>query len=93
MKDKSKEEKQISRRGILPILGGGLLIPFLGFGNSIDDDKNEITDDITDDNEYQTLLKPDGTSVKVKVSTVKKSKVIKKNISNSSLLKWLGRKL
>jgi len=89
MKNKSREEKQISRRGILPILGGGLLIPFLGFGNSIDNDKN----DITDDSEYQTLLKPDGTSVKVKVSTLKKSKVIKKNISNSSLLKWLGRKL
>ena len=89
MKNKSREEKQISRRGILPILGGGLLIPFLGFGNSIDDDEN----DITDDSEYQTLLKPDGTSVKVKVSTLKKSKVIKKNISNSSLLKWLGRKL
>ena len=89
MKNKSREEKQISRRGILPILGGGLLIPFLGFGNSIDDDKN----DITDDSEYQTLLKPDGTSVKVKVSTLKKSKVIKKNISNGSLLKWLGRKL
>ncbi|MFK5879648.1 MAG: hypothetical protein QM478_09155 [Flavobacteriaceae bacterium] len=89
MKNKSREEKQISRRGILPILGGGLLIPFLGFGNSIEGDKN----DITDDSEYQTLLKPDGTSVKVKVSTLKKSKVIKKNISNSSLLKWLGRKL
>ena len=89
MKNNSREEKQISRRGILPILGGGLLIPFLGFGNSIDDDEN----DITDDSEYQTLLKPDGTSVKVKVSTLKKSKVIKKNISNGSLLKWLGRKL
>ena len=89
MKNKSRKEKQISRRSILPILGGGLLIPFLGFGNSIDEDKN----DITDDTEYQTLLKPDGTSVKVKVSTLKKSKVIKKNISNNSLLKWLDRKL
>ena len=89
MKNKSREEKQISRRNILPILGGGLLIPFLGFGNSIDEDKN----DITDDTEYQTLLKPDGTSVKVKLSTLKKSKVVKKNISNNSLLKWLGRKL
>lgn len=90
MKNTSREKKQISRRGILPILGGGLLIPFLGFGNSIDDDSEN---DITDDSEYQTLLKPDGTSVKVKVSTLKKSKVIKKNISNGSLLKWLGRKL
>jgi len=89
MKNKSREEKQISRRGVLPILGGGLLIPFLGFGNSIDDDENNVTDN----SEYQILLKPDGTSVKVKVSTLLKSKVIKKNISNSSLLKWLGRKL
>ena len=89
MKNNSQEEKQISRRNMLPLLGGGLLIPFLGFGNSTDDVKN----DISDDSEYQTLLKPDGTSVKVKISTLKKSKVIKKNISNNSLLKWLGRKL
>ena len=34
MKKKSRKEAQISRRGILPLLGGGLLIPFLGFGNS-----------------------------------------------------------
>ncbi len=88
MKNKSRKGKQISRRGVLPILGSSLLIPFLGFGNS-KDDKN-----LTDENEeYQTLLKPDGTVVKVKVSTLKKSKIIKKNISNNSLLNWLGRKL
>lgn len=86
--EKSRKEKQISRRGILPILGGGLLIPFLGFGNTFEDEKSS-----TDENEeYQTLLKPDGTSVKVKVSTLKKAKIVKKNISNNSLLNWLGRK-
>ena len=88
MKNKSRKGKQISRRGVLPILGSSLLIPFLGFGNSKGDEN------LTDENEeYQTLLKPDGTIVKVKVSTLKKSKIIKKNISNNSLLNWLGRKL
>ena len=87
MKDNTRKGKQISRRGILPILGSALLLPFLGFGKS-------TTNIITDPNEeYQTLLKPDGTTVKVKVSTLKKSKIIKKNISNKSFLDWLGRKL
>lgn len=88
MKDKTRKEKQISRRGFLPILGSGLLIPFLGFGNSVTNDK--ILSD--KEEEFQTLLKPDGTTVKVKISALKKSKVIKKNISNKSFLNWLGKK-
>ena len=89
-KNEIGKERKISRRGFLPFLGGSLLIPLLGFGNSeIKDaeiDKNEGED------EYQTLLKPDGTTVKVKTSAVKKAKVVEKNISNKSLLNWLGKK-
>ena len=88
MKKESSKGKQISRRGILPILGSSLLMPFLGFGNSITDETID-----TQEEEYQTLLKPDGTTVKVKVSALKKSKVVKKNISNKSFLNWLGKKL
>lgn len=88
MEDKSKQRK-ISRRSIFPLLGGALLIPFLGTASPSDD---SIKSDEKDE-EYQTLLKPDGTTVKVKVSTLKKSKVIKKNISNKSLFTWLGKKL
>lgn len=88
MKNKSSEESKISRRSILPILGGGLLLPFLSFGNTPIEGVSD-----PDDEEYQTLLKPDGTTVKVKVSTIKKSKVVKKNISNTSFLNWLGKKL
>ena len=88
MDNKPRKGRKISRRGILPILGSSLLIPFLGFTKPIND---EI---ISAENEdYQTLLKPDGTTVKVKVSTLKKSKIIKKNISNKSFLNWLGKKL
>ena len=87
MKDNTRKGKQISRRGILPIIGSTLLIPFLGFGNST------TQETVGPEEEYRTLLKPDGTAVKVKVSAIKKSKIIKENISNKSLLNWLGRKL
>ena len=86
MKDKSRKGTKISRRGMLPLLGGGLLIPFLGFSNS-------VTNSIPEGEEYTTLLKADGTAVKVKTSTLNKSKIVKKNISNKSFLNWLGKKL
>ena len=89
MKNKSRKGAKISRRGMLPLLGGGLLIPFLGFSNS-EDNTNIIPED---DEEYTTLLKADGTAVKVKTSTLNKSKIVKKNISNKSFLNWLGKKL
>ena len=88
MKKKSKKGGSISRRGVLPILGSSLLVPFLGFGSP----KEQLLS-TSNDEEYQTLLKPDGSTVKVKVSAIKNSKVIKKNMSNKSLLSWLGRKL
>ena len=90
MLDKSKKGVNISRRNILPILGSGLLIPFLGFGNTETDVPEQ--NDLDDNEEYQTLLKADGTTVKVKVSTLKKSTVVKKNITNKSFLNWLGKK-
>lgn len=88
MKNESGKGKLISRRGILPILGTTFLIPFLGFGTA-----NISEPSSPEDEEYQTLLKPDGTTVKVKVSALKKSKVVKKNLSNTSFLSWLGKKL
>ena len=87
MKDKSSKGKKISRRSVLPILGGSLFLPFLGFGST---NTNEAP--IDKDEEYQTLLKPDGTTVKVKTSILKKSKIVKKNVSNKSLLNWIGKK-
>lgn len=88
MKDQpSGKDNKISRRGMLPLLGSGFLIPFLGFGKT-----NIVETSTAEEDEYQTLLKPDGTAVKVKVSTLKKSKVVKKNLSNSSLLQWLNKK-
>ncbi len=91
MSNKSKKGIQISRRGMLPILGSSLLLPFLGFSKTLDNGKSISKDEAKE--EYQTLLKPDGTAVKVKISTLKKSKVIKKNLSNRSFLKWLGKKI
>ena len=88
MKQKSKYEEKLSRRHFFPLVGSSLLIPFLGFGeNDLDKSTNSNND------EFETLLKPDGTTVKVRVKTVKESKVIKKKVSNKSLLKWLNKKL
>jgi hypothetical protein len=88
MKDQARKGKQISRRGMIPILGSTLLIPLLGFGNTNNDET-----EVSKDEEYKTLLRADGTTVKVRTSTLKKSKVVKENVSNKSLLKWLGKKL
>ena len=68
---------------MLPILGGSFLIPLLGFGKT--------AQDIAEEEDYETLLKPDGKTVKVKKSVVKQSKVVKENVSNKTFLKWLGK--
>lgn len=67
-------------------MGSSFLLPFLGLAQA-----PEVQDQ-TDDAEYEILLKPDGTPVKVRKSTLKQSKVVQKNISNKSFLKWLGLK-
>lgn len=89
MQKETGKGKQITRRGLLPILGSSLLIPFLGF--SITETNEEIPLKGKEE-EYQILLKKDGTTVKVKMSTINKSKVVKQNISNSSFFSWLGKK-
>lgn len=88
MKDKSKNRHKISRRRILPILGGTFLMPFFGFNQ-----QHSTVADHPEEEEYETLLKPDGTTVKVKVSALKSSRIVKKNISNTSFLHWLGKKM
>jgi hypothetical protein len=89
MENKSKKGRTVSRRGILPLLGSTLLIPFLGFSKSFPN-ANALSQE--NDDEYQTLLRPDGTTVKVKKSVIKNSKIVKQKVSNKSLLNWLGRK-
>tara|TARA_R110002126_G_scaffold108951_8_gene245760 strand:+ start:1792 stop:2061 length:270 start_codon:yes stop_codon:yes gene_type:complete len=89
MKNKSRKGAKISRRGMLPLLGGSLLIPFLGFSNPAIN--NNIIPE--DEEDYKTLLKADGTTVKVRTSTLNKSKIVKKNISNKSFRNWLSKKL
>jgi hypothetical protein len=86
MSNKPKKGKAISRRGLFPLLGSSLLIPFLGFN------QETAPEETKQEEAYETLLKPDGTIVKVKVSALKNSKVIKKNIPNATFLQWLGKK-
>ncbi|MEN8788907.1 MAG: hypothetical protein ABF293_03765 [Flavobacteriaceae bacterium] len=78
---KSEKKVDIKRRKFLPILGTGLLLPFLPIRIRASEKEAE--------HEYKTLLKPDGTIVKVKSGGLKNSKVLKKNINNKELLAWL----
>jgi len=90
MKDQSKKGKKLSRRGILPLLGSSLLIPFLGFGNFKPTSIAEL--ESADNNEYQTLLRPDGTTVRVKKGVLKDASIVQKKISNISFKNWLDKK-
>jgi len=81
-----KNNKGVPRRKVLPLLGGTLLLSFLGHGKQ----KEHIIEEGEDS--YETLLKPDGTTVRVKKSSLNKAKVVDKKMSNSSLLHWLGMK-
>jgi hypothetical protein len=92
MSDPSENKRKFSRRRFLPVLGSTFLLPLLGFGETIPKQRIDKEKNIDKGEEYHTLLKPDGTIVKVKASTVKTSKVVKKNISNSSFLNWLSKK-
>ena len=75
-----------SRRGFLPILGSSFLLSFF-----VSAKENGL--EAFEKDEYKTLLKPDGTVVKVKASALENAKVVKKNISNKSFLHWIGKKL
>ena len=88
MDNKKAKGKLFSRRGVLPALGGSLLLPFLGSAQS----ENEVAPSENTEEQYKTLLKPDGTVVKVKTSTLNNAKIVKKNISNKSFLGWLKKK-
>ena len=84
MKESDENKKnQLTRRGFLPLIGGSLMLPLLGFAKPVENIIPEAEE------EYQTLLKPDGTTVKVKKSVVSQSKIVEKSISNKSLLEWL----
>ena len=81
---KSQEENsRFTRRKVFPLLGGTLLLPLLA--------QSKVTEEQKDgDESYEVLLKPDGTTVRIHKSKLKNAKVVKKNISNSSLMNWLG---
>ncbi|MBT8269852.1 MAG: hypothetical protein KJN59_11580 [Bacteroidia bacterium] len=87
MKDKPDNKEGLSRRKMIPLLGSSLLLPILGFGQT-----EEVIPENTEE-EYEILLRADGKAVKVKKSSIENAKVVKKGLSNSSLLRWLGKKL
>lgn len=86
MKKKQPErQKGIGRRQFLPVLGTGLLLPLLPVRAS-------VSKPADGEDQYHTLLKPDGTVVKVPKATVENARVVNKSLSNKSMLDWLEKK-
>ena len=83
MKSYQTKKHSKSRRQLITTLGWSSLITLFGFGTY---EENIST---IDDEQYQTLLKPDGTVVKVKTTTIRNAKILKKNISNKSFSNWI----
>jgi len=86
MSAENSNEKPLTRRRLLPLLLGGMLLPFAGSGKELQVGENKAGEDADG---YQTFLREDGTTVRVKVQSLKGARVIKKNVSNKSLLSWL----
>ena len=72
------------------MLGTTLLLPFMGYSK---EEKKAKMKKNEGEEEYETLLKPDGTIVKVRKDSLKKSKVVKKNVPNSAFKEWLNKKM
>ena len=91
MKPKENEPKtgkSFSRRRILTLVGSGVLLSCLGFGQGPQTDRTESR---VDDEEYDTFLKADGAVVRVKRKSSRRAKVLSKKLSNKTLLRWLGK--
>jgi hypothetical protein len=90
MEKPDKQLKTISRRGLIPLLFGSLLLPYFGIGATTENPTKNSEADNGD--EYQTLLKSDGSVVRVRKKVVTNAKVVRKNVSNKALLSWLNKK-
>ncbi len=88
MKDEEEKSKQLTRRGLVPLLLGCFLIPYLGQGNTSAAPAKEAR---ADDDTYETFLKADGTVVRVKRKAARGARVVKKHVSNQTLLSWLNK--
>ncbi|WP_445385410.1 hypothetical protein ACT6NV_00925 [Robiginitalea sp. IMCC44478] len=84
----SFDKKGFTRRKLLPVILGGFLLPYLGFGK----EKQEADSNKYEDNEtYDTFLKADGSIVRVKRKATRNARVVSKRVNNKTLLNWLGK--
>lgn len=84
MKKEIKQTRKLGRNKFLTALGGLLLIPFVSKAQAF-----EIKETTPEDEEYHILLRPDGTTVKVRKNNLKNSQTIKNSLNNKDLKSWL----
>lgn len=78
-----KSNSKVSRKQMLALLGSFFVLP------AIAKPKKAVADS-PKDLEYEILLKPDGTTVKVPKNVINKSRVLNEKVSNKSLFHWLN---
>lgn len=83
MNNNSKKTQKVSRGKFLTAFGSLLLIPFVS--------KAQLTQTNLEpeDNDYQVLLKPDGSTVKVRRKLVENAATVKSKMNNSTMFSWL----
>lgn len=75
--------QKVTRSKFIAALCSIFSIPFISKASAPELDQDVESDD------YEILLKQDGSTVKVKKNNLRKSKTIKKGMSNPTLKSWL----
>ncbi len=81
---KNTEQINMGRRKLLPALGGGLLFTLLPA-------RVAQAAPAAEEEAYKTLLKPDGTAVRVKLSALRNARIVSNSLSNGELREWLAK--
>lgn len=77
MKEKQSDQPKMSRRGLFTMLAGLTLAPFSGAAAEKQDE------------EFITVIKADGSTVKISKNVADKAKVVDARVSNRSMLNWI----
>ena len=83
MDKKLTPTKKVTRSKFITALCSMVPIPFVSKARA-----TELDQDVDGDDDYETLLKPDGSTVKVKRNNLKNT-TVKKSLSNRELKSWL----
>lgn len=86
MRPEKTEQPNTGRRRLLPLLVGGLALPWVGWAKS----QKDSTPPPDAPEDLVPMLRQDGTVVQVPRKSLEKAQVVGRRISNKTLLGWLA---